>query len=316
MVWVAICSYATTGEIDLSPSPLDALGTAEPTKRTALCCIARNEARDIGEWIIYHARIGFDAIILYNHRSVDSTGEVATRAAALAEVDLTVVPWDEEISPQNKAYSHALDTFGEYFEWMAFIDSDEFIVPVKDRTIGQFLDSLGPVSAVAIHWVCYGSSGYVAFPAGSVTASFLWRGPLGLSINCHVKMIVRPKKVDRVINPHYFSLKEGSECYTPMLELPSWRKPGKTLSPSGQDIIRINHYFTRSRAHFLEKLARPRATKAHVVRVDNFAENDTNDELDPVIPYLFPNVLTEIKSNLALIRPAASEISISGGESV
>ena len=54
--------------------------------KTAICLIVRNEARDIAEWIAFHAVAGFDSQIIFDNRSDDGTTEIIKAAARTHDV--------------------------------------------------------------------------------------------------------------------------------------------------------------------------------------------------------------------------------------
>jgi glycosyltransferase involved in cell wall biosynthesis len=95
--------------------------------RIAACLIVRNEARDIAEWLGYHAAAGFDAFLVYDNASSDGT-TAALQAAGMV-LDVRTVHWPSR-SPlaQVSAYEHAIAKNKHEFDWIAFIDSDEFLV--------------------------------------------------------------------------------------------------------------------------------------------------------------------------------------------
>jgi glycosyltransferase involved in cell wall biosynthesis len=254
--------------------------------RSAAICITREEQRDVFEWVSYHKALGFDRIFLYDHLSNDRTGEIATHAGA------EVIRWEEVESPQGKAYNHALKTIGADFDWMAFLDIDEFFVPMADGAIPAFLDRIEPHTAVAVNWRCYGSSGHEKHPEGLIVDSFLQRAPDDYSANRHVKSFIRPQYALRCRNPHRFDLSEG-DYVTPTGDPIDWVKPGKSAVVPDDGIARVNHYHTRSRAHYLKKLSLPRATKG--VREDHFHLVDRNDVYDPILPEMFSGLLEPIR---------------------
>ena len=50
--------------------------------KSAICMIVRDEARDILEWIAFHARAGFDAQVIFDNGSTDGTAELIQGRAA------------------------------------------------------------------------------------------------------------------------------------------------------------------------------------------------------------------------------------------
>lgn len=252
-----------------------------------LVCITRDEEREVAEWVIYHRKLGFDRIVIYNHLSRDRTGAVAEAAGA------EVIPWNDTKRPQGNAYDDAIQRVGAACDWLAFLDIDEFFVPVADRSLDRFLDRIDPYAAVSINWRCYGSSGVLAAPDGLITDTFLRRAEDGYSANHHVKSFVRPRLVNRTMNPHYFTLNWGDYVF-PSGEPIQWgTRPGKSATVDDGSIARVNHYITRSKEHYYKKLAFPNPINDR--RQDRFVEVDRNEVFDPIIPQQFPHLLESLR---------------------
>ncbi len=261
--------------------------------KSAICAIVKNEP-DIFEWTLYHSLIGFDTIIVFNNGSTDGTLDELAMAGRFA--DVRIIDWP--LHPgQHQAYNHALERFGPDLDWMAFVDADEFIVPIVDHGIRPFLERMEGQTHIALSWVIYGTGGQIDRPASLVTEGFLWRSHLDFTPNQHIKTLVRSrevsrKKLSRFVNPHFM---ENATYVTPNRAEPEWIYPGKIAQPSGTEIVRINHYYTRSKWHFAEKLKRGRATVSSE-RVNNFDRFDQNAVSDPIVCELYASELEQIKS--------------------
>lgn len=70
---------------------------------------------------------------------------------------------------QIMAYHHCIEYFGTRHEWMAFIDSDEFVY-LPDRRYPRLADLLGGefanYSGLGVSWRLYTSSGHLTKPGG------------------------------------------------------------------------------------------------------------------------------------------------------
>ena len=179
---------------------------------------------DLAQWLAYHATIGFDAAVLYDHGSaVPVTEVVAPLVAAHGDTfPIRVVDWNtntqlpaqfktaggvdeaakREHKPQFWAYSHFLHHYGGDTEWAAFIDADEFL-SVSPTLYGgradNFLADQGPmVAAIALEWVTFGSNGHDRRPPNLMIEAYTrWGVSTGFK-GLDFKHIARPSMVTRV----------------------------------------------------------------------------------------------------------------------
>jgi len=243
--------------------------------RVAACLYVKDEAAIIAEWIAHHAEIGVDHFIIYDNMSTDETASILAQCSAV--FPMTVIRWNIQSKfAQQEAYEHCIQSFRLVFDWISFTDADEFIVPVRDRSISALLRRLDNASAVACNWAMFGSSGHVAAPPSLTVEAFKRRAPDDFPPNRHVKMIVRPHLVTRVVSAHW--LKMDGPVVSPDGRITAWISPGRTAGIPNLSICRVNHYFTRSREHWDRKLAR--GYRDFLRDPDTFADNDRNEIFD------------------------------------
>ena len=258
--------------------------------KSAVCLIVRNEARDIQEWMAFHALAGFDTLIIFDNGSDDGTADLIRAAAR--RYDVRFHHWENRSqASQALAYEAACEAYKLEFDWIAFIDSDEFLVTTDDVPVNQFFARFEGWSAIAINWAVYGANGHEEFPPGLVVENFTRRADAAFFPARHVKSIIRPRLAVRCGNPHYFEMREdidGHYCDPHgnyMLWMRAPEAPGGVLrgvSRAAPDysVARINHYFTRSRAHWLAKLARGYPSDVAVRKMEEFDEYNRNEVED------------------------------------
>jgi glycosyltransferase involved in cell wall biosynthesis len=244
--------------------------------KVAVCLFVRNEEANILEWLAYHLAVGFDALLVYDNLSTDNTPGVLRAAAKHG--DIRIRTWRETGRyAQILAYNNCLLTSGREFDWILFIDSDEFFVPERHGDAKAMLGAIGDCRAVAVNMAFFGSSGHDAAPEGLVIENFTWRAPTAFDPNQLTKSFVRPGAA-LCLTPHYFP---GIGAYLGPSGAPAlWsrRAPGRTRDDADFDVCRVNHYFTRSRAHWRAKIRRG---YRDVVRDENeFHHYDRNDIRD------------------------------------
>ena len=246
----------------------------------------RNEARDIAEWMAFHKAAGFTTQIIFDNNSTDATRSLVQAAGRLFDVHYH--HWGQtDHKYQVDAYFTACHLYRHDFDWIAFIDSDEYLVTAGQSPISDFLAGFGACGGIGVSWAIYGSNGYETWPDIPVIEAFTRRSEAGFFPNRHIKSIVRPLAVESCDNPHWFNL--NAPYVAPSGQPLTW-----LASPEGEVVrgltknlpdysrCRINHYFTRSRAHWIEKVRRGYPADIAVRKMEEFDEYDRNEVLDPI----------------------------------
>ncbi len=245
--------------------------TTLPQHYLSVCAIAKNEGPYFVEWIEWHRRHGVEKFYVYDNESTDGTREILEPYVKAGIVDYKY--W-EGYRQQLAAYDDCLKNNRFNSRWIAFIDLDEFIVPVKDASIPDFLKRFETCPAVEINWLVYGSNGRKAKTPGTVMERFKAHALPDNRLNRHVKSIVDPRQVFTMIGCHEAATISGRAVDSHHnLITRNFREREPQL-----DVIRINHKAVRSYEEYIEKQARGRAsgTKTYLRR-DYFEQNDLND---------------------------------------
>lgn len=244
---------------------------SEPQHYLAICAIAKNEAPYFSEWIEWHRSRGVEKFYIYDNESTDNILQVLDPYIQTGLVEYAHFPGT---AVQLAAYDDCLRRHRLDCRWLAIIDIDEFIVPVRDANIPEFLSRFEDFAAVEINWLCYGSGGQKEKRPGGVMERFKCHAELDHELNCHVKTILDPRRVCNMIGCHEAA-----------------RVSGKTADSHGNvvtenfrrrqpqhDVIRINHYAVKSFEEFMQKRARGRARGKQRTRpMDYFDRFDLND---------------------------------------
>jgi hypothetical protein len=222
----------------------------------SVAAIFQDEAPYLKEWIEYYKLLGVDHFYLYNHLSTDDYANVLAPYIAKGDVDL--IEWNyypntlaEWRTIQPGAYKDAVKISKNHTKWLAIIDIDEFIVPVKKKNLKKLLsryESDKSIGGVCIPWVFFGTSNVYKIPENKLMIeTLLLNGGVIAGENKSkiwnsgsYKSIVRPKYVSNAVSAHYC-------VYVPhkkhvMLDL---------------DKAQINHYWTRDE-YFLTTIKLPR----------------------------------------------------------
>jgi hypothetical protein len=146
----------------------------------SICAIVHNEAEYIAEWIEYHIYIGVGKFIIYDNESDDNIKEILKPYINRGIVEYFFLPgkilelfkykskkehlqemkrWCHNV--QYHAYADAIKRYKYFTFWLAFIDIDEFIVPISTKTLPEFLHDFENQAGIEIFWLLYGSGGHI-----------------------------------------------------------------------------------------------------------------------------------------------------------
>lgn len=241
----------------------------------SIAAIYRNEARYLREWIEFHRLVGAERFFLYNNESTDEHMEVLTPYIA----DGTVV-WEDfpGFPPQLRCYQHCVETRRHDARWMAFIDLDEFLFSPTGRPVPEILGEYEEHPGVAVNCLQFGTSGHLTPPPGLVIENYTRRLALDRPRSRIAKTIVDPERTIGVgSNAHYFVYRDGATA------VDERRRPvrSEALASPSVELLRINHYFTRSQEERERKLAAPRVDTGQPKRRENVERRDRNLNAEP-----------------------------------
>ncbi|GAB6057146.1 hypothetical protein JCM31598_02630 [Desulfonatronum parangueonense] len=197
--------------------------------------------------------IGAEKIIIFDNESSPPLNLILKEYVDKCFVDIYKIDGQEK---QITAYNDCLKLYTDKSKWIAFVDVDEFLIPNKMEDIRLFLSDYEEYGGLGVHWVDFGSSGYLGRPDSYQMKSYIHRFPLDYPKNLHIKSIVQPQKVLHPFNPHKFIYKDPWYCvdenYFPISE---------SQGPFTADNIQLNHYYFRSQQDYCQKLERGRADR-------------------------------------------------------
>ena len=216
---------------------------------SSICLIIRDENEYLQEWIRYHLALGITHFYIYDHNcKVPVTETLQTRLKALQRSTITVIDWSgRHVHAQGEAYAHCLSHYASETEWLAFIDTDEFIVLHEDRRINDFLERYEQYGGIYMNWIMFNANNQVRQESAPVMERFTQTCP---DFQHYGKLIVRPDRV-RKMYIHEADYLDGfytvDEDGNPVI---GRRHPYHTSK------IQCNHYYTKSWQEWKRKISR------------------------------------------------------------
>lgn len=222
----------------------------------AIACLFKNSEIYLREFVAYHLLVGVEHFYLGNNRSTDGYREILEPYIQQGIVELVDVDKDFRSSFECEIhipfYNSLINRLRGVVKWLACIDSDEFIVPVKTDYI---LDALAPydnVGGIMVNWAMYGSSGVEKNdPNKLLVESLIKRAEIDNGECRNLKTILRPDRVRCMASAHH------AHYYPPYHhQQTNGNIPHGELATPVVDELRINHYFIGS-IEYYDKVKMP-----------------------------------------------------------
>lgn len=251
----------------------------------AVCGFFRGETPYLREWIEYHRLVGADHFYMLNNDPDPAPAEAVL--ARYPDGLVTHLPWPggPAVAQQMLGYQHVLALSAGRCRWVAFIDLDEFIVPLDGDSVPAILDSLPDCGGVGMNQRVFGTSGHDTPQQIQIDAYRRCAEP-DFPSHGDVKCAVRPDRVVKVLSPHHFRYRrphyavgEDGRPYPHIRRTPTWER------------LRINHYTTRSREECLAKMAKWAAADNPALHDRHLQKFDRNEDEDHVICRFLPALL-------------------------
>lgn len=225
--------------------------------QVSICAIFKNEAVYLQEWIEYHKLIGVQHFYLYNNFSKDNFSYILKPYIEKGEV--TLIDWFYE-QGQMSAYCDCVHKFQSESQWIGFIDLDEFIVPIDNTNLYDFLKKFEKhCGSVIIYWKFFGASGKVERDiSGLVTEDFTvcWKKYTDIGkcfFNTAYEFI--PEYKENGVLHHKMWTGYHGKVFPPVNSFGNVCFHGFDIAKEHFS-IQINHYYTKSLSEWQEKMSK------------------------------------------------------------
>jgi hypothetical protein len=178
------------------------------TKSVALFTNARDE-KNIKEWAAHHLLIGFDKIIIFDHKSIMPLKDVFNNFDnRVTVIDAKKYETNVKIRLMNVAAKIAK---GLNVDWFIYLDADEFLI-LGNKFIGvkHFLNHYNNSHSLGVNWLFFGSNNHVSDPEGLILENYT---KSEIVLDKHVKSFVRPHEVINAHNPHFYVIENKNKMF-------------------------------------------------------------------------------------------------------
>jgi hypothetical protein len=276
----------------------------------AICASFRNEAPYLREWIEFHKLQGVEHFYLYNNRSEDDWQAVLKPYINTGMVEVTEWKYPilrpnpnpaikRQICAKEEAYQQTLNKLKGQTGWLAFLDIDEFLFSPRYDTVLEALNTTPPAwGGVGVSWMCFGAGDETEYRDAPVIERFTWRPNEDCEWNVWFKTIVRldhqPIKCRTV---HTFDLPGDTHLETGA-KLTTCDVPPPNHAPVSH-LLRINHYFTKSRPEWELRHPRNPGMTAWCANEQRWNSVQVRDVDDRTIWKWLPRLKEKLKVSIA-----------------
>ncbi len=255
----------------------------------AFVAIVKNEGAYLPEWIEFHKLVGVKKFYIYDNESTDNTKEILSSYIQDGTVTYEYI---KGRGMQKFVYNDAIDKYKNICKWMGFIDLDEFVTPIKYKTITELFDKdFKKYYGVGINWLIYGDNNHKKKTKGLVIERFTKHAEKNFEMNRNIKSIINPRYCTLMRNHHAYFIGNASCVNTNGKKIKGWR-----TNPCF-DKIRINHYWSKSYEEYIQKKFKGDAWDGTKIRDidDTYKQANQNVEEDSIMEKYIPLIKTELK---------------------
>lgn len=176
-------------------------------KRVMLFTNARDE-KNIKEWAAHHLLIGFDLIVIFDHKSKERISNQFINF----DKRIKVYRCELEGRIKMKLMMNAASIANFYkADWFLYLDADEFLILNRFNGVKQMLSYYNLADSVSINWLLFGSNNHIKDPEGTILENYT---KSDLILDKHVKTFVRPSQIINAYNPHFYDMKNKKKMYS------------------------------------------------------------------------------------------------------
>ena len=129
------------------------------------------DEKHIREWATHHLLLGFDKIVIFDHKSAVPLEQVFIgfdERIHIVNVSLIENPIKMQLMNSAVPIAKSLKA-----DWMIYLDADEFLIfNDKNMDVKQFLKNYNHAHSLGINWLMFGSNNLTEDPNGLILENY------------------------------------------------------------------------------------------------------------------------------------------------
>ena len=191
--------------------------------KVATCSIVKLENNYLVEFVNHYKKIGVDHMYIYDNNDETDEHPEEVLQKYIDENFVTIIDFrNQEKYPMGEALKIAFNDCWENnkneYDWILFLDNDEFLELTKDKNIKEYLsrDIFNNVDVIQINWKCYDDNNLIYYDDRPMQERFTHvcnDDPYTFNENLHIKSIVHNTAKNKKL-----VFKENSPAHCPYLQ--------------------------------------------------------------------------------------------------
>ena len=126
--------------------------------KAAVCAIGRLENKYAREFVEHYLKLGFTTIIIADNNHDDEEHFEDVLQDYINRGSVKILNYRNMVGYQMKCYTELYEKFKYDYDWLAFLDFDEFLEIPKHKDIEDYLKDKSEFDCVMVNWLCFGDN--------------------------------------------------------------------------------------------------------------------------------------------------------------
>ena len=143
-------------------------------KGVGICSICKNENLYLKEYVAYYQKLGIKKIIIYDNNDINGEKPEDVLQNFIKSNFVEILDIRGLKSVQFPSFNHCYKKYKNQFDYITFLDFDEFITIQNNKSINDYLynSKYDKCESILLNWVMYGDNDLVRYDNRTVIERF------------------------------------------------------------------------------------------------------------------------------------------------
>jgi len=220
-------------------------------KGVGICTIGRNENLYAKEFVEYYIKLGIKKIIIYDNNDINGENFSDILKEYLINKKVEIIDIHGFESAQFPSYNDCYKRYGSQFDFLLFLDFDEFVIIEDNMDINKYLynKQFKKCETIYLNWIMYGDNNLLNYDNRTMIERFskpISKWNRGKSIvRTNIPNLIISSTHIIGINTEYFCDSNGKRIFPTSFY---------DFEASNDSKAYIKHFFTKTAEEFCNKI--------------------------------------------------------------